>query len=137
MSVVEDIEEALFARARDFTFAAAKKAWPNFKFVPPADGSAYLRIAHFPNEPARLFLKGSDPYWRRGFLQITVAAPLGNGALEATEIAGDICSHFPADLTMTVNTTTVRVTKAPTVMSGFSDDKSWLVPVTIYYEAFA
>lgn len=137
MSVEQDIENALFARARDFYFSAARMSWPNMKFDPPSDGSAYLRIDHFPNEPLRLHLSGDDPHWRRGFLQITVAVPLGSGSTIATEIASDICSHFPADLAMTSGATTVHVAKAPSIMSGFPDGKTWLVPVTIPYEASA
>lgn len=130
------IEAALFARVASLALSPAiPVAWPNVSFTPPTAG--YLRVTHVPNIARRLFLGSTDPHQRLGLLQVDAFTPLNKGASAATEIAGMVAEHFPADLKMTSGTVTVRVTKAPDVAQAIADDAFWFVPVTVSYEAYA
>jgi len=114
-------------------------AWPNEAFTAPA--GAYLRVTHLPNRTERLFLKGTDPHWYRGILQISAMYPLAvlNGETVAREIAGQAAAHFPAGLSLTYADVRVDITARPTVAQGFRDDASarWMTPVSVPYECFA
>lgn len=137
MTREENVEAALMTRAESLPFPAAKIAWPNKKFTPPSDGSAYLEVTHFPNRSSRMALKGSAKEYMRGFLQILIRAPRNEGGDKATKIAGDVAAHFPSDLSLWSEGVRVRISKKPDVMSASPTETSWNVPVTVYYEAFA
>ena len=107
-------------------------SWPNESFTPPAAG--YLRVTHVPNIANRLFIGSAAANQRLGLLQVSVFAKLNQDATIATEIAGLVAAHFPADLKMTSGGVTVRVTKAPDVAQALRDDPHWHVPVTVRYE---
>lgn len=135
-SIETSIWLALKARAQALVLSPMLPvAWPNESFTKPAGG--YLRITHIPNVNRRLFLGSNDPHQRLGLFQVSVFAPLNKGATPATEIAGKIAAHFPADLPMRSGGITVRVGKAPDVAPGFAEDTHWHVPVTISYQAIA
>jgi hypothetical protein len=119
-------------------FDQAKVAYPNKKKDPPADGSAYVEVAHFPNRSDRYGLKkGEGKEHMLGFLQLLVRAPRNEGGEKATKIAGELALHFPADLSLWSEGVRVRISKRPDVMSASPTEASWNVPVTVYYEAFA
>lgn len=135
-STESTIESALFSRVGGFVVSPALPvAWPNVSFPKPAGG--YLRVTHIPNASRRLFLSSNAPHQRLGLLQVDVFVPKNQGASGATEIAGEVAQHFPADLPMRADGLTVRVTKAPDIGPALVDDTHWQVPVTIRYEAFA
>lgn len=135
-TVEESIEAALFARAASLTFTPALPvSWPNVSFTPPA--GPHLKVQHFPNGSQRLFAKGSNPHILAGILQITAVAPLNSGSVPATQMAGKITEHFPADLPMTSGDVRVRVTQRPSQAPPIKTDATWEVPVSIPYEAFA
>lgn len=48
----------------------------------------------------RLFLNGSDPHQRLGFLQLDVFGKKNENTAVTVEVAGKIAAHFPADLKM-------------------------------------
>ncbi|GHC79383.1 phage tail terminator-like protein [Limoniibacter endophyticus] len=143
-SIAEDIDTALFARAAGLAQVTGLTiAWPNVAF-PGKDATgkefpkppSYLRINHLPNVSQRLFI--NNPTHRRpGILQITIATPLNGGASAATRLAGKVAEHFPMDFRMTAGGRIVRVTKEPDIATAIRDDPSWLVPVSVSYEAFA
>ncbi len=135
-TVEENIEAALFARAASLDLTVAREiAWPNLPFTPPAAG--YLEVVHFPNRPQRLFLRGSDPHFRQGLLQLTVVGPLNEGAGPATLAAGEIAAHFPADLALYSEGVKVKVQGAPRTWPAEKTDTSWTVRVDVPYECFA
>jgi len=113
-------------------------AWPNEAFTPPAPNTnGYLRVTWIPNQNRRLFLSGSDPHQRLSILQIDLFAKRNQNIAVATELAGKIAAHFPADLVMTAHGVTVRVQSAPRVGQPIDDETFVLVPVIITLEAFA
>lgn len=138
MSTIQsEIEAALFARVAAFTFSPAiPVAWPNVSMtLKPA---RYLRVNHIPNTSRRLFVGSSAPHQRLGLLQVDVFTQLNQGTSAATEIAGLIAAHFPADLRLTIGSPLKivgRVTKAADVGPALPDDTHWMVPMTVYYEA--
>lgn len=135
-TIQSQIEAALFSRVASMALSPAMPiAWPNVSYSPPTTG--YIRVTHVPNIARRLFLGSTDPHQRLGLLQVDAFTPLNKGASAATEIAGKVAEHFPADLKMTSGTVTVRVTKAPDVSQAIADDAFWFVPVTVSYEVFA
>ncbi|MGI8389298.1 phage tail terminator-like protein [Brucella anthropi] len=59
------------------------------------------------------------------------------GATKSTENAGKVAEHFPTDLKLPKDGLSVRITKAPDIAQGFSDETHWQVPLTISYDCFA
>lgn len=136
MTIEEKIESALFGRVRTMALAGAPPiAWPNLAFDPPA--SAYIRVSLLPNRNTRLFLKGADPHFRQGILQLVVAAPLNGGSTFATALAGAIAEHFPADLALYESNVKVVIQAAPDVGEALKEDVAWTVMVSVRYETFA
>ena len=136
-TIEEKIEAALLSRVASLSLTPARQiAYPNTPFT-PAVGTAYIQVLHFPNRATRLFLKGSDPHFRQGILQLTVVAPLHGGPQAATKIAGEIAEHFPADLALYSEGLKVRIQQAPDVMPADKTDVSWDVVVGVRYDASA
>lgn len=136
MTIEKTIEAALFMRTSSLPLSPALPiSWPNVPFTVPASRK-YLNVSHLPNRSRRRFLKGSNPHQRMGVLQITVVWPLATGSA-ATDIAGQVAEHFPADLSLHNDGVRVRITKAPDIPPPIKSDVSWSVPVSISYEAFA
>jgi len=136
MAVEDNIEAALFGHVAELELTPALPvAWPNTAFTPGA--GAYLRVDHLPNATERFLLKGSDPHHRRGILQLTVVCPLNKGPAPATNLAGRVALHFPADRALYGGGTKVTITKAPSIAPALKTDASWDVPVSVSYECFA
>lgn len=142
-SIEESIETSLFARAAGLAaLTGLPIAWPNVKFTPPMTVGTpgnpsrplpYLRVSHMPNVNER---RSRVTHRRPGLLQIDVVVPLDGGASIATRIAGQVVSHFPADLPMPGNGLWLKVYKAPDVAPAMKDEPNWRVPVTISYELY-
>jgi len=136
-TVEENIEAALFARVASLDLTPSRQvAWPNVPFTPPT-AAAYIEVVHFPNRPQRVFLRGSDPHFRQGILQMTVRGPLNEGATDTTKIAGEIAEHFPADLEVYSEGLKIKVQAAPRIWPADKTDTSWTVQVDVAYECFA
>ncbi|MDI1261737.1 MAG: phage tail terminator-like protein [bacterium] len=128
------IEAALFARVASFLASPVLPvAWPNKSY----EGYRFLRVSHHPNRNNRLFLSGADPHQRVGFLMLSVFTPLDKGATTATELAGAVAAHFPADLELTSGPVTVQISVAPDLATALAETAHWHVPVTVRYECFA
>lgn len=122
-------------------------AWPKEDFTPPQSSPPnpkplpYLEVRHLPNSNTRLGVGDTDTHRRAGILQITLKYPtvLNHAEAAQAEIAGQIAAHFPAGLSMTHGALTLRVEKAPDVLSAFREgrDPYWKTPVSIRYFAFA
>lgn len=89
-------------------------AWPNETFT-PVTGTPFLEVKHFPNVPQRKFLKGSEPNYFQGILQIMLHAQQNRpyGHAQAVDVAGQIIEHFPADQLLPYDNITARVAKKP------------------------
>jgi hypothetical protein len=137
-SVETNIQNALLKRVQSLT-TTLPIAWPNLDFTPPADGSPYLAVRILPNRNERVFLGSNDPTYRQGILQINVVTQYNKGPSASVETAGQIALHFPQDLVLRESGVNVQLTKAPDVGSAVANPNgtNWLVPISIYYEAFA
>jgi len=142
MTIQEQIEAALFAHLVTFTPTIdAPIAWPNVTF--PEDGDAkpetYIEARHMPNRNTRLYMAGADPHLRQGILQLTIFTPLHEGATPATQLAGEIAEHFPADLALYEDDIRLRIQKAPDIMPAerTDDGVSWSARIDCYYETYS
>lgn len=128
---------ALRSRVETLPLAFAK-AWPAQTFTPIAN-QPFIEVRLLPNAVQRLFIGSDDPHRRPGILQLSLMYPISLGhAFEViNQYAGQIAAHWPTDLKMTFQDTTVRVERAPDVAQPFRDETYWRVPCSIRYEAFA
>lgn len=146
-TVEAKIEAALFGHLTNMELddPLPPIAWPNTDFPGEVDGEpspkplTYLEVRHFRNTNTRMLVKGSAPHLRQGILQIRVVTPLNAGATPATDLAGSIAEQWPADLALFNNGVKVRIQAAPDIGTGMktADDVSWMVPISVRYEAFA
>lgn len=132
MSVEEDIEIALFKKAKEYT--ALPLVFPNYDSKPPLDGSGYVEVKHFRNGSQIRTLNDEDYFI--GMLQMLVCSPLGKGPQEAVKRGSDIVALFPKNLLLTINSTRVRVSKRPVLGTAAPTDVKYELPVSIYYETF-
>ena len=133
MTPNENIEAALFARVKD-TVTMLPVAWPNVEFNPPEDHK-YVSVIHFRNQNERLYLRGNEQR-RQGLLQLSVVYPIGEGSPPSLALAGAVAAGFSQDLILRSEGVKVQITKEPDAMSAIKTDVSWIVPVSVYYEAF-
>jgi hypothetical protein len=133
------IEAALLGRLAALTLTPAiAVAWPGQTF--PAAGQTkpdnYLRVEHGAVAKTRPFLSTTSR--QRGNLFVSACLKLGTSTTAATDIAGKIADHFPADHEETVEGVSIRITQRPEVQGGYRDetDQRWRVPVVIEYEAW-
>lgn len=129
-----DIRIALETRVKDLVLSPALPVVFEGLDGGPSDGG-WLDVRLFRNENERLTIAGGDTR-RMGFLQIRVMFPLGEGAVEADDVAVEVASHFPDQSKYWYNGTRVRITSEPSIAGGLRDGSWWTVPVTIYYETF-
>lgn len=139
MTREQNIQEALFTRVRSLFVPKERLSWPNRPFTRPADGSYFVEVSHLPNQSDRYGLTGSDPENMKGILQLNVRTPLDKGSENATNLAGQVALHFPADLALWSEGVKVTVSKTPDLMSGqrSMDGSTWDVPVTVWYSCSA
>ncbi|WP_127524583.1 DUF4128 domain-containing protein [Mesorhizobium sp. Z1-4] len=131
------IEKALLERVNTITVSPALPiAWPNVNYT-PSPSTRYLRVNHIPNRAGRVHISSTAAHRRYGVLQMTAFLPKNGGPTNATELAGAVAAHFPADHEMTVEGVTVRVTEAPSIAQALPDDTHWMVPITVPYECWA
>lgn len=91
------IMEALFARLAALVLAPVHPvSWPNLNFTKPTN-NRFLEAKFVPNTTNRITIDSDGPHQRIGFLQVNVRDALNTGS-RATDIAGLVSAHFPADL---------------------------------------
>lgn len=135
MTVDENIKKALKDRVATLTTSPVLPiAWENKDY---SGALPYLRVYLLANRNRRLLLKGSDPHFRQGILQLTVSTALNAGTNTANALAGAVAAHFPADLCLYSEGVKVRVQKAPDIETPLRTATSWDVPVSIPFQAFA
>lgn len=141
-TIEESIETALFEHTLTLDVTGDPLlVWPNTEFPEPGSEKplTYVEVVHFPNSNTRMMLKGIDPHFRQGILQLTIYTPLLGGANPATKLAGEIAEHFPADYMLFEDTIKVRIQRAPDVIPAAKSDNgvSWTTRVDVRYEALA
>lgn len=100
-------------------------------------GTMFLQAFHMPTSasPANI---GPDAFINhRGIFQINVVAPHGQGAVKAASVVDSIISAFKAGTTLiSPLNQAVRILRA--VPAGGLNDNDWyIIPISIYYQAFA
>lgn len=140
-TVPEKIETALFARALELNITGDPPlAWPNIPFPDEdeAKPTTFIEVRHFPNSNTRLLMNGNLPHMRQGILQLTIFTPRNDGYALATQLAGEVAAHFPADLDMFEDDVRVRVQQTPDVIPAeVTDDQvSWSTRVDVRYDCF-
>lgn len=140
-TIEESIEAALFTHTLTLDVTGDPPlVWPNTEFPEPGSEKplTYVEVMHFPNTNTRLALGGADPHLRQGILQLTIYTPLLGGATPATQIAGEIAEHFPADLALFEDGIKLRIQRAPDVIPAAKTDDgvSWATRCDVRYEVF-
>jgi hypothetical protein len=102
----------------------------------PNANTPYIRAAWIPNSTNRIFLGSSDPHQRLSLLQLDFMAPKSWTGVQATQVAGQIAQHFPADLRMTFGDVICRVTAAPHVAAPMAGDVYLQCAVTVGVETW-
>ena len=137
-TIETSIRSAIEARVASLPMAGTYPVkWVDGPSYDPNASVPYIRASFFPNATRRLFLNGSDPHQRLSLLQLDFMAPKTWTGVQATQVAGQIAQHFPADLRMTFGDVTCRVTAAPHVSAPMAGDVFMQCAVMIGVETFA
>lgn len=120
------------------TWAAARSpalavVWEN---VPanPAQGQIYLRAFLLPADTQSDDLQGVHRA-RLGVFQVSIALPIGQGPGAAMGIADELDALFPVNGRYTSGSVTTQIITPASPSSGFQDEASFIVPVSIGYRA--
>jgi hypothetical protein len=137
-TIETSIREAIEARVATLPMAETYPiVWSDGPSYDPDASTPYIRASFFPNTTRRLFLNGADPHQRLSLLQLDFMAKKTWTGKQATQIAGQIAAHFPADLRMMFGEVIARVTADAHVAAPMAGNVFLQVPVTIRIEAFA
>ena len=110
-------------------------SYPGRNFTPNTE-KPYLRVQVFKGDPDQPRIRfGNEPI-RRGFLQISVDWPEGQGIIEAIELAGCVRDHFARGTKIEQDGVSVQIIEEPRV-AGEIQEPAWVqVPVTIPWVHF-
>jgi hypothetical protein len=148
MSVEAKIAEALFAHLTALP-DSPRVAWPNQSFNPPPAAEAddprlapiarmYLRVDHLPNRTTQAALGDEGQNRHVGLLQVGVMVRSNTGAMQATEMAGQVIAHFRRGVRLYHEGVVVRVNQPPYAAGALQLPNGWsMTPVTIPYLADA
>jgi hypothetical protein len=133
MTVFYDIQAALNQQLNTMP-SAPPIAWPNTNYE-PAVGTLWLRPTLLPadSEVATLGAGGSDE--NIGIYIIDIFAPLGDGHLEAYQMADTVANRFKTDTELTYNGRTVWCMSA-SIAAATREENWWQVPVRIAYLSY-
>ena len=120
------------------TWAAARSpalavVWEN---VPanPAQGQTYLRAFLLPADTQSDDLQGVHRA-RLGVFQVSIVLPIGQGPGAAMGIADELDALFPVNGRYTSGSVTTQIITPASPASGFQDEATFIVPVSIGYRA--
>lgn len=133
----EDVEIALFTKAMEYN-STLPVFLPNASEPPPVGLTGHVVVTHFRNGSVGYSLSGDGDAQFIGILQMCIYLPRGQGANEMRKRGAEIASLFwtPANLSLTRNTTRVRVSKRPVLGTAITNDTSYVMVVSVYYEVF-
>lgn len=133
----EDVETALFTKAMEYN-STLPVYLPNDAEPPPVGLTGHVVVTHFRNGSVPYSLASDGDAKFIGILQMCVYLPKGKGANEMRKRGAEIASLFwtPANLSLTRNTTRVRVSKRPVLGTAIPNDTSYVMVVSINYEVF-
>lgn len=111
-------------------------AWENKAFVVPAPDVPY-QVVHLLAAPTSNPTLQETLNHDRGILQVMLRYPPAMGTQPAELQAKRIQERFPALLTLTNGTITVRVRGKPVIAPAIAGSDRYAVPVSIRYECFS
>lgn len=136
-TIETSIRSAVEARVATLPMAGTYPVkWVDGPSYDPSASTPFIRASFFPNTTRRMFIGSADPHQRLSLLQLDFMAPKTWTGKQATQVAGQIAAHFPADLRMVFGDVTCRVTAAPHVAAPMAGDVFMQVPVTVSLEVW-
>lgn len=126
-SIINDITNALESRLNTLPGKPAI-AWPNRDFT-PVSGTSWARPTVI---PGRTVAHTMDTDITRGIFQIDIFTQSGIGRASAEAIADAIADHFTPTLSLTSNTTIVRVLSV-SVNTARNESDWYHIPLEIHY----
>lgn len=111
---------------------AMATAWENLPFT-PTDGTPYQRVYLLLGDPDNPEMGTFTQ--DRGFLQISLAYPLGAGPGAAMARAELIRSAFKRGTTLTASGITTTIEKTPEISPALIEDDRYVVPVRVRFFA--
>lgn len=109
---------------------ALATAWENVPYA-PVQGTPYQRVNLLTAEPANPEI--GPRYTEQGYLQITLAYPLGNGPAAAAARATLIRDAFYRGRSITGSGITVSIERTPEIAPGRTEEDRYVVPVKIRF----
>lgn len=133
MPVNTEILNAFFVAVNDMSLSASLPvAYPNVLFNPPDNGK-YLECIFIPFEPVNQTFDGIAAY--TGIFRIGVYWPSGEGEVKPMAICDEIAALFPFNTKLTNGSTTITLTKQPSITTVSSDARRLLKSVNLTYLA--
>lgn len=108
-------------------------AWPGVDFTPPSDGSGWLKLRIFPNEPNNLHYANDAKQQYIGFIRVSVVDPEGSGIVDGTTEAEAVQAHFPKGHVLGP----VQVRAKPYISPAIHEGGRIIIPVTVPYQGIA
>lgn len=123
------LEKRLLAMTPALPTAAENKTYT------PVTGVPYQRVHHLTNAPVDLSLE-RGLMQERGIMQISLFYPLDQGRVPAKLRAQAVRNSFRPPQIVTEGGIDIEITRTPTIGSGMPDGDRYMVPVSIYWQAF-
>lgn len=114
--------------------SALPTAWENIAYTPTAD-EPWQRVRLLLNDPID-HATTADIVEQRGFLEVLLHYPQGDGASAAMAQAGLVAARFAPVQTLTSSTTRVEISQTARIGSGFLYEGWYVVPVSIPWRSF-
>lgn len=121
------LETALLATAPTFP-----TAWENVTFAPTQ--AAYQVVTTLFTQPDNPTF-GNNFQRQRGYLQVQLRYPLGEGKQNAVTRAETIAAAFPRGASFASGGITTVIERSPEIMAGYTDENRFIVNVKIRFFA--
>lgn len=112
-----------------------KTQWENTQFVPRAD-ELYLSENYLPAPTDPIGISSESAQVFNGIYQVSVHSPAGKTKAEGLGTADLVRQTFQRGLRLNRAGLTVTIQRSVSA-PGFKVDDRWIVPVSIYFRAFA
>lgn len=109
---------------------ALATAWENAPYT-PVSGTPYQRVHVLLAEPANIEFGSS--YVEQGFMQVSLAYPLGAGSAAAITRAELIRTTFFRGASFTASGVTAIIERTPEIMPGRVEEDRFVVPVRVRF----
>lgn len=116
------------------TIPCIDTAYENKTFEPKT-GVPYQRINHLTNTPLDITLE-RDLTEERGIMQVSLLYPLNQGRVPAKTQAMAIRDAFKPPRILSAGGISIEIRRTPSIAGGMPDGDRYMVPVSIYWNAF-